>query len=540
MKIKKTSNLIIYVFFLIYLTLGLFTLKDYGINIEEHTQLYSGIYWLNYIYDFFEINKSNELINLLNQISRDTQLPNPAKYTYGPVYDVPIAFLEVWLNTQDRSLSFEVRHFFIFIIFFISTYFFFKILDKRFKNFFVSFFGLLLFIFSPRIYGDSFHNNKDIIFLSLVVISIYFAFKIFEKKKIKNILLFSLFSALATSTRIMGLFLPVSIILFIFLSDQNKNIKKIRYYILIVIFYFLFLILHWPFLWEAPIENFLQYIKNSQEWIFSYYILYNGKYILTTNLPDSYIFTWIGVTTPIINVILLLLGFCFVVNRLFLRFILIDKVQSNYSDFWRSKNEMKDYFIFFNLTTILSTLLFLNVSLVSGWRHLYFLNIFIVYLAAYSLNIILLRLKSYKIKILILLTLIPNFMKIIEFHPYQSLYFNELLSDKRKNSFLIDREGISRLDSINIILDIDNKNEINVANASFVPYYRISDVLNESDKKRINFVGTDYDKADYIYNNYVYEINPEYDDKYKIPKNFEMIYKLEIDGIIIYEIYKRI
>ena len=219
MKIKKTSNLIIYVFFLIYLTLGLFTLKDYGINIEEHTQLYSGIYWLNYIYDFFEINKSNELINLLNQISRDTQLPNPAKYTYGPVYDVPIAFLEVWLNTQDRSLSFEVRHFFIFIIFFISTYFFFKILDKRFKNFFVSFFGLLLFIFSPRIYGDSFHNNKDIIFLSLVVISIYFAFKIFEKKKIKNILLFSLFSALATSTRIIGLFLPVSIILFIFLSD---------------------------------------------------------------------------------------------------------------------------------------------------------------------------------------------------------------------------------------------------------------------------------------------------------------------------------
>ena len=201
---------------------------------------------------------------------------------------------------------------------------------------------------------------------------------------------------------------------------------------------------------------------------------------------------------------------------------------------------MKDYFIFFNLTTILSTLLFLNVSLVSGWRHLYFLNIFIVYLAAYSLNIILLRLKSYKIKILILLTLIPNFMKIIEFHPYQSLYFNELLSDKRKNSFLIDREGISRLDSINIILDIDNKNEINVANASFVPYYRISDVLNESDKKRINFVGTDYDKADYIYNNYVYEINPEYDDKYKIPENFEMIYKLDIDGIIIYEIYKRI
>jgi hypothetical protein len=125
------------------------------------------------------------------------------------------------------------------------------------------------------------------------------------------------------------------------------------------------------------------------------------------------------------------------------------------------------------------------------------------------------------------------------FHPYQSLYFNELL--RNKNSYLVDRDGLSRMDSIKKVLSFgEGKKKINVANASFVPYYRIVDAFNKEKIKKINFTGTEYDKADYIYNNFVYEVNPEYNDKYKIPQNFKQIYVLEIDGIKIYEIYSRI
>ena len=542
MKIKKTNNFIIYIFFFLYFILGILTFKDYGVNIEEHTQLYSGIYWLNYVFEFLNINNlSADVKNYLDWISKDTQLPDPGKYTYGPVYDLPIAFLEVLLNKKNQSLSYEIRHLFIFLIFFVSSILFFKILEKRFKIFFVSFFGLILFIFSPRIYGDSFHNNKDIVFLSLIVCAIYFAFKLFEKIKIKNILLFSLFSALATSTRIMGIFLPFSFLFFIFLKDLNKKKKNTSCYFLIIFFYFLFLIIHWPFLWDDPIKNFVQFVSSSKEWIFSYYVLYNDKYLLTTNLPDSYIFTWIGITTPVLNLVLFLSGFFLIFKRLFSRYILVDKNKYNFCDFWRSQSEMKDYFIFINLCVIISILVTLNVSLVSGWRHLYFLNVFIVYIAAYFIKITLLRkYDNRKIKFLFLILFIPNLIKIIEFHPYQSLYFNELLSDKRKNYFLVDREGLSRLESIKKIIDMENKKKINVANASFLPYYRIVDALDEAEKQRINFVGTQYDEADYIFNNFVYEINPKYDDKYKIPKNFKLIYKLNIDGVKIYEIYKRI
>ena len=285
MKIKNLNKLILY-FFLILLINRNFTLNDYGVNIEEHTQFYSGFYWLNYIFEFFEINSFRDIIlENLNTISKDKDLPNPAIYTYGPVFDVPLAFIDVILKNDESNYFFKYRHFGVFIIFYLSSIIFFKIVLQRFNNFFVSLFGTSLYIFSPRIYGDSFHNNKDIIFLSLVVFAIYFAFKLFKKKKIKYIILFSLVASLATSTRIIGIFLPVSVILFLYLELLNFKHKNNSKVIFIIFFlYILFLILHWPYLWESPIENFIKFILRSKEWVFSYYILFNGKYYLTTNL----------------------------------------------------------------------------------------------------------------------------------------------------------------------------------------------------------------------------------------------------------------
>ncbi len=544
MKINFESKLILYAFFGLYFLVGLLTYGDYGVNIEEHTQRYSGLYWLNYIVNFFEIESLKEnVLNYLNKTASDYSLPDPRHFTYGPIFDLPTAFVDVVFNIEKTNLYFQYRHFLVFLIFYLSSIFFFKILIERFNNFFVSFFGTLLYIFSPRIYGDSFHNNKDIIFLSFVVFSIFFAFKIFKKLKIKNILLFSLFAAIATSTRVIGLFLPISLIIFLYLEKLNdKSKSNIKYIMIILITYFLFLFIHWPYLWENPFLHFIEYIIKSKDWIFSHYILFNGEYLLTTSLPDSFIFTWIGISSPILNLILFFHGFFYISKRLFLRFILVNKEKNYNSDFWRSIGEMKDNYIFFNLVSIISILIFLNVSLVSGWRHLYFLNIFLIYFASFSIKILSTIFKKYKIGLVLtlLILFIPNIYKLIILHPFQSLYLNEILNNENKNNFLIDREGLTRLDSVYKILALEaDKKKINIANASFIPYYRIKDALVEKDKKRVNFVGTDYVKADYIYDNFVYEVDPKYNKKYKIPSNFKRVYQLELNGIKMYKIYKR-
>ena len=543
MKAKKINRLIIYSFFFFYLIIGIYTLKDYGINIEEHTQIFSGYYWLSYIYDFFQIEHLNEEIkNRLSTISKDRDLPDPKIYTYGPLFDLTAAFLDNLLNYDEEIFKYRLRHFLIFLIFFLSAIIFFKILLLRFKIFPISFAGTLLYVFSPRIYGDSFHNNKDILFLSLVVFASYFAFKIFKKLKFKNIILFSVFAAFATSTRAIGLFLPVSLTLFIFLKFLNKSKNEILIpSILLTISYTFFLILHWPYLWESPINNFFDFYTKSKSWIFSYYILFEGKYFLTNGLPDSFIFKWIGVTTPVFNLAILIFGTFFLFRRFTMRFLNINSSNDFHSDFWRSSREMMDYFVIFNITSILLLILFLDVPFVSGWRHLYFLNFFIIYICTFFLYLLGAKFKKYQrvLKFFFIIFFSYNIYKIVIFHPYQSLYFNELL--RNKNSYLVDRDGLSRMDSIKKVLSFgEGKKKINVANASFVPYYRIVDAFNKEKIKKINFTGTEYDKADYIYNNFVYEVNPEYNDKYKIPQNFKQIYVLEIDGIKIYEIYSRI
>ena len=348
METKNKNKLIIYTFFGFFLLVGFITYDDYGISIEEHTQLYSGIYWLNYIVNFFEIDFLKErVLQNLNSFTYYPGLPDPKIYNYyGPIFDVPTAFIDVIFSIQKTSLYFHYRHFLVFLIFYLSSIVFFHLLLKRFNNFFISFFGTALYIFSPRIYGDSFHNNKDIILLSFVVFSIFFAFKTFEKKKIKNILLFSLFAAIATSTRVMGLFLPMSLIIFLYLEKlNNKSISNTKYILLAIFSYFLFLFIHWPYLWESPISNFIEFISKSKDIIFSYYILFNGNYILTNSLPDSFIFTWIGISSPILNLVLFLFGFYFIGKRLFSRFLLVDQTRNYKCDFWRSSGEMKDYYI---------------------------------------------------------------------------------------------------------------------------------------------------------------------------------------------------
>lgn len=547
MKKNKINNLILYSFFFIYFFIGIYSLKDYGVNIEEHTQVYSGFYWLNYIYDFFNIDfLKNDLIEKLAKISSDKNLPNPQIYTYGPVFDVPVAFLELLFRRIDSHFFYYFRHLLIFSIYFLSSIFVFKIFKLRFKNFFVCIFGTILFIYSPRLYGDSFHNNKDILFLSLIIFSIYYFFKFVKKNNIKHILLFTLFSALSTSTRVIGLFLPVSVLIFLFFDNINKESKKkfFIYLIIIVLSYLVFLYIHWPYLWNAPLDNFLNYLYRSSNWIYSYYILFNNQYLLTTGLPDSFIYVWVAITTPIFNLVLFFLGTFFLLKRFFKRFILIELFNhTKNSDLWRSKNEMIDNFILLNLFAILSFLLFLHTPFVSGWRHLYFLNFFLIYIGTFYLHLLFLRFKNIDklIASIILILIVPNIYKVIVFHPFQSLYFNKLLNNEQKKGFLVDREGLSRLDSINKILKMEKSNNqvISIANASFLPYYRIQDVIRLYQKPKLLFVGQEYEKADYIYNSFVYEVDPKFNKKYQIPDNFDLIYTLKVDGIIVYELFKK-
>ena len=181
-----------------------------------------------------------EVSTKLNNISGST-LPNPKNYPfYGVTFDLPLALLETVFQINESKNYYLLRHYANFLIFFVSTIFFFLILKNRFKEKNLIILGILLYISSPRIFGDSFYNNKDIIFLSFLTINIYFFFKTIDEINFKNIIYFSIFSALTCATRIVGIFIPLSFVLFFFVSKRKnrKSISNSWKYILFYIFLF--------------------------------------------------------------------------------------------------------------------------------------------------------------------------------------------------------------------------------------------------------------------------------------------------------------
>ena len=549
-KIKYYYYLIIFFYFFLFFTIGILTAKDYGIHIEEKFHRSNGFYWLNYVLSFTNLNNLKEISLIKFKSISDYTLSSVAYYNkYGIIFDVPAALIEILFNINEPKKFYQLRHILSFIIFFISTIFFFKILLNRFKNINIAILGTTFYILSPRIYGDSF-LYKDILFLSICTISIYSFFKVIDNFNYRNLIFFALFSSLATSTRIIGIFLPIVFLIITFLEILYRKPKKdfIVKNILCLLLFFLFLIIHWPYLWSSPFNNFLSVFKSIKTDLVNIKILFNGIFISNEFIPYSYLPRWIIISTPTIHIILFLIGYYFIFKRFLIKFIKIEEYSKNH-DLWNSLNEKKDFIIFISLSSIFLFCIISNVKLYNGWRLLYFLNIFFVYIITYCIYLFFIKIRLKNKIVYLNLFFAISFLIIAQrmalYHPYQSLYFNGFLSKENKNSYEGDYYGLSTSKAILEILkkDKEAKEEnkiINIGVASHTPLQRGIEFIDINKKDLVRIVGQEFNSAKYIYKNNISEVDINYNKKYNIPENFKKIDELIVDGIIIYEIYKNL
>ena len=549
-KIKYYYYLIIFFYFFSFFTIGILTAKDYGIHIEEKFHRSNGFYWLNYVLSFTNLNNLKEISLIKFKSISDYTLSSVAYYNkYGIIFDVPAALIEILFNINEPKKFYQLRHILSFIIFFISTIFFFKILLNRFKNINIAILGTTFYILSPRIYGDSF-LYKDILFLSICTISIYSFFKVIDNFNYRNLIFFALFSSLATSTRIIGIFLPIVFLIITFLEILYKKPKKdfIVKNILCLLLFFLFLIIHWPYLWSSPFNNFLSVFKSIKTDLVNIKVLFNGIFISNEFIPYSYLPRWIIISTPTIHIILFLIGYYFIFKRFLIKFIKIEECSKNH-DLWHSLNEKKDFIIFISLSSIFLFCIINNVKLYNGWRLLYFLNIFFVYIITYCIYLFFIKIRLKNKIVYLNLFFAISFLIIAQrmalYHPYQSLYFNGFLSKENKNNYEGDYYGLSTSKAILEILkkDKEAKEEnkiINIGVASHTPLQRGIEFIDINKKDLVRIVGQEFNSAKYIYKNNISEVDINYNKKYSIPENFKKIDELIVDGIIIYEIYKNL
>ena len=221
MKYQNYINLPVILIFFSYLIIGILIYDDYGISWDEYNHRKNGFAALNFFREIFSLDIYPDL-----EHSGKTKAYVESTKQYGVLFDFPMAFIEKKFHIEDSKNYFLLRHFFNFIIFYISSIFFYFLLKKRFSEK-LSVVGLLFWILSPRIFADSFYNMKDLIFLSFFVISLFYAIKFLDTPSYKNAFFSSLACALAIDVRIMGIIVPFIILVFFILkSIDNKNFLK--------------------------------------------------------------------------------------------------------------------------------------------------------------------------------------------------------------------------------------------------------------------------------------------------------------------------
>ena len=223
--------------------------KDFGISIDEESTRYHGLVSLNYVIEFFGLH--------FEPFKNIKSLETYEYREYGVLFEILSAILENIFKINSYQDIFYFRHLYVHIIFFISIIFFYRIILNLFDNLYLALAGSTILYTTPRIFAHSFYNSKDIIFLSLFIISIYFFCKFFKNRSLSNIVYLGLSLALLTSVRSIGFYCLIVLFLFMFaeILDKKVELKEIIKLILYIsIAYFLFLYLFWPFLWEDPIN----------------------------------------------------------------------------------------------------------------------------------------------------------------------------------------------------------------------------------------------------------------------------------------------
>lgn len=517
--IRRHSRFLIIGFFASYFLLGVFIFRHYGISWDESTSRDNGLIAYQYI--------TRQNSDLLAYRDRD----------YGTAFELPLVIIEKAAGVTSLQQIYYLRHFLTFLLFFMGVMFFYRIASDRFGSR-IAFVGAFFFVLSPRIFADSFYNTKDIALLSGMIVAIFSLLSFTKKPSLSHAVFHAMACAFVVDIRLPGLIvLPITLGFYLMdtflLSARRFWRSRITKLVLFVFLFFGFVILFWPYLWSNPVSNFMNAYSNFSHFLrLSDTVLYLGNYTPDKYVPWHYPLVWIGISTPLLYIILFLLGLGFTARKLSL----------NFFNFY--KKNRKDLLFLAWFFGPLLIVIGLNSTLYDGWRQLYFIYPAFLLIALVGFEGMFFHTKKrYWLKIAVLALGAVSLLNVLRFmilnHPYQNLYFNELGGglENAKQQFELDYWGLTFREGLEYIAAQDRSPVIPVFFAH--GHKRNVDILRDEDKKR--FVISDRpEDAKYILSNYRwykdrnnYRWNP-----YLYTTPHPKFYDVTVDGVSVMTVLK--
>lgn len=524
----KSPRLSVLIFFLAYLIIGLSVYKDYGISWDEPTHREIASVTVKYLASIFMPEF---------QPPEFASLPNLAEYStkqYGVVFDLPMYIADMLMGYNGRMPeAYYMRHLCTFLLFYVSVFFFYLIVRKRYDSWILGLMACSFLILTPRIFAQSFYG-KDVVFLSLFIISIYFFVRYLSRKTITSSLLFALTTAIVIDQRITGIFIPFIAVLIavIDIIRAGKPFNNLQNSLLPLFMYLsfcsLFVVLFWPYLWENPVKNFINAFTVMNKFPISYYILYFGNFIRSTEVPWHYIPVWILITTPLLYLFFFLIG----------AFLEIKLIRMNGLKFYSNDKERQDFLFLLLFIVPLASVIILNSALYDGWRHMYFIYApFLLITIAGASRVLGLMQKAGSgrekraalfIAMVIVLCVVSTSYQMIRCHPFQNVYFNAFPGDNVGKLFELDYWGLSFRRGLEYVISADASPAIALSANVYAPLINNTIFINKEDLKRIRIA--DINHANYYLTNYRWHPYP-----YKFGHE---VYSITVDKQKIMSVFK--
>lgn len=284
--------------------------SDFGITGDERVQYYYGEHLLNYFETFGADDTAQDCCPEAREGYRNL-------HYYGGFFDLLSAAVHHLFNFED---IWSTRHAMNSLFGFLAILFA-GLLAKRFGGYSAAFVTVVILALTPRFFGHAMNNPKDIPFAATFIFSLYYLFRSIERfpnPGFRNLFWLAVGIALTIAIRIGGLLLVGFVGLFALVEIFGRKelrehfskdlIKYIKMGAAVILGGYLGGLLLWPYAHLDPIGNPLEALGKMSQFETGIRLLFQGEYMMSTEVPWHYELTYASITFPLVLLIGLAIG----------------------------------------------------------------------------------------------------------------------------------------------------------------------------------------------------------------------------------------
>ncbi len=458
------------VFFGALLILGLVVARDYGISWDEKAMHVLGEEAFGFIF-------------------HGRAYPtNVGIRFHGAWFEIIQYAVEMLLHLRYARHVYILRHAMGFLFYWAGLVALYGIAVRTFRHRGWALLTVLFFFLSPRLFGHSFVNTRDIPAMVCFVIKMLTLMLFLDRPTYGRAVLHGIASGLIMSLRVGGLFVPIYVSIFFALlvlreAHEDGHVDWMRHLKVLAVYGIVFAlstIAFWPLLWHQPLTHFYDAMLNMMTAQQSPGGFYLGE--MVGEIPWHWIPVNILTKTPLLYSVLFLIG------AGELAVVTVKRP-------WSLARERRDTLLFFLWFMVpILIVIVMRGRLFDEWRHLYFIYPGMLLLAVHGLQTIwnmLGRTASRTLREALRTGLVAlciasagsSALWMVRNHPLEYMYFS-IPPEWVEGYFALDYWGLSYRQGFEWILAHDSGSLISV-HVTSSPGWENLNILTQEQRKRL-------------------------------------------------------